>query len=523
MQKTMQKIRITTAFVLCLLFTACSTQKSAETKEIAESKEEPSKPKAQSTVSETVIDFPFPFGMEEGCKLTLACIDTEAALYELRFYDKYGTLAQQLSCGQLQEPIRFSYDDLANTGYVYDDLEIFSAGAKSGLLFVPAKTAIESGALFLEEAIEVPVYEELLGHRGEPCTFEETETQWEKILFHVEAQKKIIRPLRRMTLQKGSGLLEIWDYLDEQSICSDKAARKEDGSLANPEYYHYLFSENLYGIWDSSETDSAIPVWFSYTEDAKTPLAKDREKNPFEKIQETVFGNNGHMAEYKDRETFLSDFGFAEQEPFYCYYDSNGNLQLEFYLDEENGNGCGLIHEYHYTQDAGQLKKDAVLYGFAFDAVSEDTREPGDPYRLTNIYGETGKESVEEYEEKIDYREDGKVDAFQSLGIIDWLNEETEMPPDEKNPLVTINFIYRDDGSLFFRDYSHNSRVFSTTGQSYNSYYDELERPVYENAYITHGTLEYYYIYDDMGKEPKYKLCLDDNLGYYIPVCMRYH
>lgn len=514
MQKTMQKIRITAAFVLCLLLTACSTSKSAESKEL-------SKPKAQSPVQETVIDFPFPFTMEEGCKLTLACIDAETGHYELRFYDQDGTLAQQLSCGQLQEPIRFSYDDLANTGFVYDDLQIFSNGAKSGLLFVPDKTAIEAGQLFLEDAIEIPVYEELLGYRSEPCTFEETETQWEKILFHVEAaQERTIQPLRRMTLQKESGLLEIWDYLDERNVYSGEAARKEDGSLANPEYYYYLFSENLYGIRDHSETNPTIPVWFSYTEDTETPMAKDREKNPFEKIQETVFGNNGHMAEYEDRETFLSDFGFAGQEPFYRYYDRNGNLQLELYLDEESGRGCGLSHDYYYT---GQPEKKDSMYGFAFDTVSEETWEADNPYQLATVYGETGKESVEEYEEKIDYREDGKVDAFQSLGIIDWLNEETEMPPDEKTTLVTINFIYRDDGSLFYRDYSHNSRIFVTTYQSCDSYYDELERPVYETAYITHGTLNYYYIYDNTSKEPAYELRLDDNLGYYIPVCVRYH
>lgn len=541
--KSWKKARVAAGISLCLLLAACGTPEMKEAPEVAaESVQVPEntasstqKDEKQDSISanppkdvatgstpmqETVIDFPFPFGVEEGCKLTLACMDEEGGLYELRFYDKDGNLAQQLACGQLREPIRFAYDDLANTDYWYDDLEIFANGAKSGLLFIPDHETIEAGGLFLEEAIEIPVYAELLGYPGIPCTFAENETQWEKVLYDIDVETKSTQPLRRMTLQKESGLLEIWDYLDKQNLYSGEAVLKEDGSLANPEYYHYLFSDSVYRISHHSETASKIPVWFSYTDDKEEHTAEGREKNRFEKIQEAFWGNNGHMAEYEDRETFLSDFGFAGQEPFYCYSDKNGNLQLELYLDEKTGCGCGLSHTYHYT---GQQQKADSMYGFAFDTVSEGTWTPRDPFQLTNVYGETGKEAVEEYEERIDYREDGTLDTYQSFGIVDWLNEEMELPPDEKIWMVKIHYIFRDDGTLFYRDYSHNSRIFATTGQSCDSYYDALERPVYETAYITHGRLKYYYIYDDTGKEPAYQLCLDDNLGYYIPECVRYH
>lgn len=107
------------------------------------------------------------------------------------------------------------------------------------------------------EATEIQVYEETLGFWEKPCTTEETETQLEKLLYDNEEEQENARPLRRMTLQKDSGMLEIWDYRYDRSIFSGKATLKEDGSLANAEYYDYLFADSLYGYYHS-ESDSAI-------------------------------------------------------------------------------------------------------------------------------------------------------------------------------------------------------------------------------------------------------------------------
>lgn len=346
----------------------------------------------------------------------------------------------------------------------------------------------------LPDAVEIPVYDEII-ENGRLYASEESKTKREETMYRIDKETDSREPICRMTLQKESGMLEIWDCQDNRNVFSGKAAVQKDGSLENPEYYQHLFRNSRYGFYQDAEadTDEPIPVWFS--EDS------------------AGFADNGNMAEYKDRRTFLADLGFDGQEPFYCYYDGIGNLRLELYLDEEKGHGCGLFYRYRYADQ----------YGFVFDTVSDGTWTPDDPYLLTTIYGDIGKDDVEEFEENLTYRDDGKLDCYQSLGIVGWLCEEMELPPDEKVSLVKINYIYRDDGSLFYRDYSHNGRVFFTTGQSSESYYDELERPVYKNAYITHGTLEYFYIYDDAGNEPAYELQLDQNEGYYVPVCVRYH
>ncbi|MDE7477663.1 MAG: hypothetical protein K2M91_06905, partial [Lachnospiraceae bacterium] len=89
--------------------------------------------------------------------------------------------------------------------------------------------------------------------------------------------------------------------------------------------------------------------------------------------------------------------------------------------------------------------------------------------------------------------------------------------------VVEINFIYRDDGTLYCRNYNHNQRIFGTTLLSRNSYYDEHGRVSYENGYITHGMLEYYYIYEDESEKPAYLLELDYDLGYAIPSIVHYN
>ncbi|MCM1388586.1 MAG: hypothetical protein NC231_14755, partial [Bacillus sp. (in: Bacteria)] len=334
--------------------------------------------------------------------------------------------------------------------------------------------------------------------------------------YQINKDEKRVEPCRRYTLQKGDNTLEIWDYLADMSIFTGQVSLQEDGSPVNDEYYQYLFQNNLYRLGEAYE-DWTVPVWVAETD------KEAGEQSGFEWAQETVFGNTGHTAEYENRQDFLADFGFADKEPFYQYYDSCGNVQLELFLDEAAQKGCGLVYEYHYTY---QLEKEAFIYGFAFDAVYQGEWKAPDPYALTTVYGETGEDEGREYEEIIEYTKDGKIDYYKSMAFVDWIGENwigENIEKPEKDKLLEINYMYRDDGTLYYRDYSHNSVVWETTYCGMDSYYDELGRVIYESGYITHGNTYEYYIYDDNGNEPKYYLYLDNNLGYHIPALMRFH
>lgn len=223
----------------------------------------------------------------------------------------------------------------------------------------------------------------------------------------------------------------------------------------------------------------------------------------------------GATAEYESRQALLAAYGFWEKEPLYQYFDRYGNLKLEFYFDEDTKKGCGITYQYRFTSD---LEKIFGMKGFAIDGVAEQEPKGQDPFTLKSVYGTDGAE-IADFKENFVYAEDGRLLQYTSKGHIDWQKDAGDYV---KENIRNVDFIYREDGSLFCRKYWHNSYVFGTTYAGMYSYYDETGRLVYESAYITHGRLEYYYIYEKDKELPSYLLYLDDNMGYAIPGMVRY-
>lgn len=141
--------------------------------------------------------------------------------------------------------------------------------------------------------------------------------------------------------------------------------------------------------------------------------------------------------------------------------------------------------------------------------------EGRDPFLLESVYGTSPEEDsyVVDYEESTVYTDSGKPDLFLGRGRLSDREEEEDM--------LKINFIYREDGTLVCKEYSHHDLVFGSTLCSLDSFYDTHERVIYERGYITHGHLEYYYIYEDrdgkIAEKPAYILEIDYNLNYAIP------
>ena len=123
---------------------------------------------------------------------------------------------------------------------------------------------------------------------------------------------------------------------------------------------------------------------------------------------------------------------------------------------------------------------------------------------------------MKDYEEFTEYTKEGVPDHFLSGGTVRTEGGEGYVR------VMEIDYIYRDDGTLFYRDYHHSTLVFPTNDSYLYSFYDEKGRVLYERGYITHGHLEDYYIYEDEGKMPTYHLELDYCHGYAIPYLERY-
>lgn len=229
---------------------------------------------------------------------------------------------------------------------------------------------------------------------------------------------------------------------------------------------------------------------------------------------------DGETEEFENRTydstgRFLEDFGFTDIEPFYEYVDMNQKLVLELYFDEETGHGCGLYHNYSYINDNEEIMS---IYGFAFQHTETNEWVPEDTYSTLTVFGEDFREyDLSEYQEIYEYTDDGKLSSYEVRGIIPELGDGNI-----EESVLSMNYTYRDDGTLSFKEYHHHPLMFGTWLCSIRSWYDPLERPTYSSGYITHGSYEYFYIYRDDKEQPAYLLLLDNYTGSVWPEMFAY-
>ena len=323
---------------------------------------------------------------------------------------------------------------------------------------------------------------------------EDNHTDQVKRLYQVNEPKGCMEETRWWKLQKEIGQLEIWDALENQSIFEGPVSLDETGNLVNEKYYDRLLWEGLCQLWDYTE-ETSIRTW----------VDSNRTKD--------------HMREYESREAFLLEAGFEDAVPMYQYYDRYHNLRLELYMDESAEQLCGLVYCYYFNSNR---EKCVDRYGFTIDDVGERDWEEDTVFSLKSVYGTDGADAVEDFEETVEYTEAGNPDFYKSQGLMEHRRDEDGALELASVSVLELDYVYRDDGTLYYRDYTHNPSIFGTTLCSLESYYDEKRRVVYESGYITHGQLEYFYIYGEEGEKPEYFLTVDYGGGYAIPTMERY-
>lgn len=214
---------------------------------------------------------------------------------------------------------------------------------------------------------------------------------------------------------------------------------------------------------------------------------------------------------YLDEASFIHGFGFDDTEPFYKYDDQDGAKRLILYYNEETEEGLGIRY---YERDSTTFITSG-MFGFTFSGVEEKEWEgsPTDYSRQISIEGGNGSSQVEDYAENYEYDSEGRVVHFDSKGRLTWLGGDDAEP----SSVLWIDYEYDENGILKHRLYWHNTYVFGTSGCTWESYFDTLGRVEYEDLYITHGSLDDYYIYSDDSALPEYELILDNNVGTWIP------
>ena len=448
----------------------------------------------------------YPFGYStEGWRLVL-CAETPvdgSSGYLLRMYDQEGVLLQEFACDVGAEALLFRFDRLYSYYGWHEDLEVFPENAEEtgahGLLFPWDNEAKR----FREKPIEIPWYMETGPENA--YLVKRMEDPGETLsVYRINVETEEPVELRRWMLTKPEadsgetrGHLRIWDCLEKVTRYDGEVEWNDIGHLENEKYYRDLF------LWD-------LETLWSYTEEPEIPttrIARDEEGKV-----------NLDRVTYESREELLADCGFLEAEPFYRYYDNFQNLELEFYFDEEEKRGCGFLYSHRFNY---QLEKVEQCSGFIFEGVTVEEWEAEDTFSTLTYDGAyAGDSEVLGYREIYAYTDDGKLSSFEAKGIVYWYGEDGGN--EEESTLLSMNYVYRNDGTLYRKEYHHHPALFATTLQSQYSDYDELGRLVCRSGYITHGGLVYYYIYEDAGEKPDYCICFDIGMGYTLPTVTVY-
>lgn len=221
--------------------------------------------------------------------------------------------------------------------------------------------------------------------------------------------------------------------------------------------------------------------------------------------------NTGIKYWYQNEAAFIENNGFGNEDPFFEYRIPGEKKRLVFYYDKESQKGCGIRY---YKRDPSTFIT-AGKYGFVFRGIQNSTEEhvPADYQKPVSVDGTNGSEGIDDFKENTEYDNEGKLIHYDSAGILSFLDENAK----ESESVLWIDYEYYDNGNLKSRSYWHNGSVFGTSYMTWNSYFDETGRIVYEDIYLTHGSLDIYYIYSDNSDKPAYILKLDNCSGEWMP------
>lgn len=216
--------------------------------------------------------------------------------------------------------------------------------------------------------------------------------------------------------------------------------------------------------------------------------------------------------------TAMKDASFQDK-PYFTYYDEEGNVKLEIYFDE-SGTGCGICYDAYDYEYSGERK------GFVFREYHETAWEEENPvlwfepeeYFKAVESCKTGTYvELRNYEDEYEYNDAGQVTGFFAKG-------ETDLFTDEWIPINIASYTceYNKDGSKKKEELFRHSMLFGTSMSTADCHYDETGRITYIHSYITHGSLDYFFIYEDDGAVPAYGVVIDHNPGMDDGVLYRY-
>ena len=447
---------------------------------------------------ETAITVSFPF--EDSMKgYSLLYIKAPEKSF-MRLFDAKGNLVQEFGDMDIQGVPSFRYDNLVSGGE-YKGFSVFdpekSGEEYSGYYFI----LDENGKKFNFDAISVPAYDGLLEGTYNLLLYTEDrqELSGSRDFYQVYWEVGRCLKVKRWEYEVEDGNYEktsmkLFDSMENKLIYEGPMELDNDLEPINQDFYKAMIINNLQ-VYPEELPDKVTFYTGELKEEADTGK-KDTAKNG----EEAAASEQNEIPEqitekYKDLSACLKAKGIDEDSVIGEYVDEFGNKEFEVYYDEKRGQWLAAMYRWYYNPS---LKKKASIEAFPI-AKYERSRKTYS-FQPMSLNAE---ERMSGYSKSSEYISG----QLRNLEIRDFDRTMEDSPGYET--LIQENYVYRDDGSLFYHGRTHNAYYYGIDYMAMNEKYDLSSRLVYSSALVMTGSNELYNFYEGDSKKIKYQIFLD--------------
>lgn len=295
---------------------------------------------------------------------------------------------------------------------------------------------------------------------------------------------------------------------------------REDGMRYSDDMHSVTFAGGYENVFFERDDRTYLLRCSTASEHTKIRILKSGLKNygrRYDSLEELLHpfyvyddrAGAGAYLSYTSAEAFLAENGFDKKPMIIDCRIEHPILRIPFastqvYLDEETKRGC-MVRGDHGGYTVLQ-QEDASYWEEILDIIGRSGNLDIFDNEKVPFYEPIIKKQTERV-----YDDEGRLVEFRALGILTGWKYDPEGEPDT---LSEIKWYYRKDGTLEREEVYFDSRLKGTWYHSYEVLYDNYERPYYSTGYVTHGHMEYLFIYEDENARiPLYILKLDYTLN----------
>ncbi len=428
---------------------------------------------------ETAIAVSFPF--RESMKgYSLLYIKTDDRCF-MRLFDAAGNNIQEFGDMHIEGVPYFRYDNLISGGD-FQGFSVFDPEAGDdeypGCYFV----LNENSRKFDFDSVSIPAYDGILEGTYSILMYTEDkqETSGSRDFYQIYLEAGKCLKCKRWEYEVkdadyGQTFMKIYDTIGDELLYEGPMELDNDFEPINQDFYKSMLLNNLQ-IYQAGEIETSVVFYTGETEEGEDGELKSRTR------------------EYTDLEECLKDQGLDASYKVGEYVNEFGNVELEAYYNKEESQGAAVIYSWYYTPD---IEKAAYMEVYPINTfVRSKNVRSFQPMPLT------AEEKMSGYYKTTEY----VSGRLRNLEIKDF-DRTMEGPGYET--LIQENYVYRDDGSLYYHGRSHNAYYFGIDYMAMNEKYDGSSRMCHSSAIVMTGSNEIYNLYDKESKKPQYQLFFD--------------